>query len=132
MRRVFIYGAGEAGIIVLNEIKKHPEELIDVIGFIDDDKNKIGKSVQGFKVLGGKQSLKKYIRELGVNEVIIVMPSISKEVLKEIVKTCKSEKIKLLIVPSPMEITEGTVRFDQIKTLDLADLLNREEVKIHS
>ncbi|MBA7532020.1 hypothetical protein ES705_24246 [subsurface metagenome] len=58
------------------------------------------------------------------------MPSIAKKVIKEIVKTCISEKVKLLIVPSTMEIIEGTVRFDQIKALDLADLLEREEVTI--
>ncbi len=132
MRRALIYGAGEAGIMVLNEIKKHPEEHIEVSGFIDDDKNKIGKNNQGLKVLGGKHCLKNIVKELGINEIIIAMPSISKKVIKEIVKTCKSEKVKLLIVPSTMEIIEGTVRFDQIKALDLADLLDREEVKIHS
>ena len=47
MRRALIYGAGEAGIMVLNEIKKHPEEHIEVPGFIDDDKNKIRKNIQG-------------------------------------------------------------------------------------
>ena len=132
MRQVLIYGAGEAGIMVLNEIKKHPEENIKVFGFIDDDKNKIGQNIQNLKVLGGKCSMPKLIRSLDINEIIIAMPSISKEVIKDIVKTCKSEKVKLLIVPSTMEIIEGTVRFDQIKSLDLADLLDREEVKIHS
>ncbi len=132
MRKVLIYGAGEAGVMVLNEIKKHPEENIEVFGFFDDDKNKIGKNIHDLKVMGGKLLLKKKIRELRINEVIIAMPSISKKVIKEIVKICKSEKIKLLIVPSTMEIIEGTVRFDQIKTLDLADLLDRDEIKIQS
>jgi FlaA1/EpsC-like NDP-sugar epimerase len=132
MRNVLIYGAGEAGTIVFNEINKHPEERIRVFGFIDDDKNKIGKSIKNVQVLGGKSDLKKLIKKLDIDEVIIAMPSIAKNVIKEIVKTCKSEKVKLLIVPSTMEIIEGTVRFDQIKTLDLADLLDRDEVRIHS
>lgn len=132
MRRVLICGAGEAGIMVMNEIRRHPEEHIEVVGFIDDDIKKIGKSIQGLKVFGGKLKLKECIRNLNINEVIIAMPSISKKVIKGIVKTCKAEKVKLLIVPSTMEIIEGAVRFDQIKQLDLADLLDRDEVRINS
>jgi FlaA1/EpsC-like NDP-sugar epimerase len=132
MRRVFIYGAGEAGVMVLNEIQRHPEEGIEVIGFFDDDRKKIGSYIQGVMVHGGKSELKWYIRSLDVNEVIIAMPSTTKNVIKEIVKICKNEKVKLLIVPSTLEIIEGVVRFDQIKQLDLADLFDREEVRVES
>lgn len=131
-RRVLIYGAGEAGVMVLDEIKKHPDENIEVTGFIDDSREKIGTLIQGIEVFGGKQTLKTVIRGSGVNEVIIAMPSISRDGIKDIVRICKSEKIKLLIVPSTREIIEGIVRFDQIKNLDISDLLDREEVKIHS
>jgi FlaA1/EpsC-like NDP-sugar epimerase len=130
MRRVLIYGAGEAGIMVLEEILKRPEEKIGVFGFVDDDPAKIGRRVQGVKVLGGKRDLVGWIRNFDINEVIIAMPSIQKRAIRDVVKVCMSEKVKLLVVPSTREIIEGAVRFDQIKSLDLADLLDREEVRV--
>jgi len=132
MRKALIYGAGEAGAMVLGEILRHPDECILVEGFIDDDRKKAGKNILGVKVLGGREILKQKIDELSITEVIIAMPSISKNVIREVVRICKSRKVKLLIVPSTMEIIEGVVRFDQIKSLDLSDLLDREELEIDS
>jgi FlaA1/EpsC-like NDP-sugar epimerase len=130
MRKVLIYGAGEAGAMVLDEIKKRPVENISVLGFIDDDTTKSGICIGGARVLGGYPVLQETIRERRVNEVIIAMPSIEKQVIKRIVRVCRSEKVKLLIVPSTREIIEGTVRFHQLKEVDPSDLLVREEVEI--
>ncbi len=130
MRRVLIYGAGEAGVMVLKEIIKRPAENISVLGFIDDNGMKLGSLIEGIEVLGGRAVLRKVIREHSVNEVIIAMPSIGKPIIKQIVRVCRSEKVKLLIVPSTREIIEGTVRFHQLKEIDLSDLLEREEVRI--
>jgi len=132
MRNVLIYGAGEAGREVLREIKAHPEEGIKVLGFIDDDDEKKNRIYEGVRVLGGRGILRDAISTLKVSEIIIAMPSIEKECLRDIVRVCKAERIKLLIVPSTMDIIEGSVRFDQIKNLDLADLLDREEVKVNT
>jgi FlaA1/EpsC-like NDP-sugar epimerase len=132
MRRVLIFGAGEAGEMVLHEIRRRPEENIEVLGFMDDDPAKRAASVVAVPVLGGRQHLSPVIRELDINEVIIAMPSIEKQIVREIVRTCRREKVKLLIVPSTREIIEGSVRFEQIKSIHPADLLDREEVIIES
>jgi FlaA1/EpsC-like NDP-sugar epimerase len=132
MRRVLIFGAGEAGEMVLQEIRRRPAENIEVLGFMDDDPGKQTRSVGSVPVLGGRQQLSMVIHDLEVNEVIIAMPSIEKKIVREIVRTCRREKVKLLIVPSTREIIEGSVRFEQIKTIHPADLLDREEVIIES
>ncbi len=125
-----IYGAGEAGRMVLEEIIRHPDENIDVVGFFDDDMNKHGKIINGKRVFGGRSRLKSVLKKKKVEEIIIAMPSISKDNIKEIVAICKSEKVSLLIVPSTMEIIKGDVKFDQIKRLDLSDLLDRKEADL--
>ncbi len=130
MRRVLIYGAGEAGEMVLHEIEKHREEKIEVVGFIDDDSAKAGLLVGGVSVLGGKEALRHTIRKLDINEVIIAMPSTQKQVVREIVRICISERVKLLIVPSTWEILEGSVRFNQIRGIDPADLMDREKIRL--
>ena len=132
MRRVLIYGAGEAGEMVLEEISKRPQENIDVQGFMDDDEAKLGTSIRDVPVLGGRKNLQKAIRSHAINEIIIAMPSIAKTAVREIVRTCKKEKVKLLIVPSTREIIEGNVNYEQIKNIHPADLLDREEVHIES
>ena len=132
MRRVLIYGAGEAGEMVLAEIRRRPEENIEVQGFMDDDAAKLGTSRGNVPVYGGRKNLRKVIRAHAINEVIIAMPSIAKTAIREIVRTCKQEKVKLLIVPSTREIIEGNVSYEQIKSIHPADLLDREEVRIES
>jgi FlaA1/EpsC-like NDP-sugar epimerase len=130
MRKVLICGAGEAGNMVLEEILKHPEENIEVVGFIDDDPGKAGISLHGKRVLGGRSKLSECIESYKIKEVIIAMPSIPKVIIRDIVRICRAKKVKLLIVPSTIEIIEGFVHFNQIKKLDLSDLLEREEVSI--
>jgi FlaA1/EpsC-like NDP-sugar epimerase len=132
MRRVLIYGAGEAGEMVLGEVNKRPEENIRVLGFLDDNPSKHCTSIRGISILGGKSVLGAKIRELSINEVIIAMPSIEKNIIRDIVRICMSEKVKLLIVPSTREIIDGSVSFDQLKRIDLSDLLEREEVDVQS
>ena len=131
MRRVMIYGAGEAGRMVLAEIRRHREDEFQVIGFFDDDPSKKGKLIDGLEVFGGMDKIRELIKRYRINEVIISMPSISKKVIKEIVAHCKAERVSVLIVPSTMEIIRGTVRYDQIKKLDLSDLLEREEINLN-
>jgi len=132
MRRVLIYGAGEAGEMVLQEIRQRPEENIVVLGFMDDDNAKQGRSVAHVPVRGGKDHLSAVIRELDINEVIIAMPSIRKPVIREVARICKRERVKLLIVPSTRAIIEGRVSYEQIKIIHPADLLEREEAHIES
>ncbi len=127
MRRILIYGAGEAGKMVLEEIVKHPEENFKVLGFLDDDGKKHGSKIDGVPVLGGRESIVDVVKKYRIDEIIISMPSISKKNIREIVSQCKAARVSLLIVPSTLEIIKGRVRFDQIKRLDLADLLDRKE-----
>jgi FlaA1/EpsC-like NDP-sugar epimerase len=132
MRRVLIYGAGVAGEMVLDEIRRRPQEKIDVQGFLDDDAAKKGSVLHDVPVLGGRKELQNAIRSRAINEIIIAMPSIEKMAIREIVRICKKERVKLLIVPSTREIIEGNVSYEQIKNIHPADLLDREEVYIES
>lgn len=130
MVSALIYGAGEAGRMVLAELRDRPREKRVVRGFLDDDPSKHGAVVDGVRVLGGLADLPGLIQRHGVAQVIIAMPSVEKGVVRSIVRTCVSRRVKLLIVPSTREIIEGSVRFHQIKQIDPGDLLQREQVRI--
>ena len=74
LKRVLIIGAGDAGVLVLNELRKHKELGYKVVAFIDDDKNKVGTEILGIPVVGGKEKIISAISEFRIDEVILAMP----------------------------------------------------------
>ena len=94
-RRVLIYGAGDAGELLLRELLNNRELRYAPIGFMDDDPNKHGKLIHGFRVFGGNGSLAKIISEQQVEQVLISTPRISAERIAEIWSECDARNIEL-------------------------------------
>jgi FlaA1/EpsC-like NDP-sugar epimerase len=128
--KVLIIGAGEAGLSVLREIRNHPEKGYLPIGFIDDDSEKIGKSIHGLDVLGSTHELTYLARKLQIDEVVIAMPSASGSKIREIVQQCEYKGCKFKIVPSLHAILDGHAKISQIREVCVEDLLNRSTSRI--
>ena len=94
-RRVLIYGAGDAGELLLRELLNNRELHYAPVGFIDDDPNKHGKLIHGFRVFGGNGSLPRIITEQQVEQVLISTPRISTERIAEIWSECDARNIAL-------------------------------------
>ncbi len=94
-RRVLIYGAGDAGELLLRELLNNRELRYAPIGFIDDDPSKHGKLIHGFRVFGGNGSLAKIIDDQQVEQVLISTPRISAERIGEIWSECDARNIEL-------------------------------------
>jgi UDP-GlcNAc:undecaprenyl-phosphate GlcNAc-1-phosphate transferase len=94
-RRVLIYGAGDAGELLLRELLNNRELRYAPVGFIDDDASKHGKLIHGFRVFGGNGSLAKIISEQQVEQVLISTPRISAERIGEIWSECDARNIEL-------------------------------------
>jgi len=94
-RRVLIYGAGDAGELLLRELLNNRELRYAPVGFIDDDASKHGKLIHGFRVFGGNGSLAKIISEQQVEQVLISTPRISTERIGEIWSECDARNIEL-------------------------------------
>lgn len=131
-RKVLIVGAGEAGIMILNEIKSHPELNYDLVGFIDDDINKLDKNIQDIKVLGTRENLPVIISNHKVEEIIIAMPSAEGGVIRSTINICQNCKTSFKIVPGLWEIINGNVTIHQIRHINEIDLLGRETVNIET
>lgn len=131
-RKLLIVGAGEAGVMVLNEMSSHPELNYDPIGFIDDDINKQGKNIGGIKVLGMRENLPGIIFDHKVQEVIIAMPSAQGGVIRSTINICQDCKTNFKIVPCLWEIINGNVTLNQIRQVNEIDLLGRETVSIET
>ncbi len=123
--KVLIVGAGEAGIGVLREIRNHPEKGYLPVGFIDDDREKVGKSIQGLEVVGTTRELAYIVRKRQIDEIVIAMPSASGGKVREIVREHEYKGCKIKIVPSIHAILDGHVSISQIRDVRVEDLLNR-------
>lgn len=128
--KVLIIGAGDAGAMLLREIERYHIANRQVVGFIDDDKNKTGKILLGVKVLGTRNELVKIASEKGIDEIIIAMPSVKGKEIKAIINICKETNCKLKILPGLYEIIEGKVSISQLRPVEIEDLLGRDPVKL--
>lgn len=130
MSKLLIVGAGDAGALLIREIKKHKELKYKIIGLIDDENSKIGKSINGVKVIGTREDIVSIGNKYDVDEIILAIPSAALQTQKEILNICKKTKCKLKTVPGIYEIIDGKVNISKIRNVDIEDLLGREPVKL--
>jgi FlaA1/EpsC-like NDP-sugar epimerase len=129
-KRVLIVGAGEAGEIILREMIRNKEIKYNPIGLIDDDPSKIGSKIHGIKVLGDRTKIPAMVNRHGIDEIIISIPSARGSQIKCIIEQCVKTKAKFKTLPSLSEIINDQVSVNQIRDLDVEDILGREPVKI--
>lgn len=129
-KRVIIIGAGEAGVMVLREARNNPNANIEIIGFIDDDRNKKNRYIQGVSILGTRSDIASVVDKYGIHEIIIAIPSAKGEVIRSIISHCQIPSVKIRIVPGLQKILNGDL---EVKPRDIKpdDLLGRETVNIN-
>ncbi|MDD4753984.1 MAG: nucleoside-diphosphate sugar epimerase/dehydratase [Desulfitobacteriaceae bacterium] len=129
-KRVLVVGAGDAGVLVIKELKAHYNGSINIVGFIDDDLNKQKMIVQGIAVLGVRNDIPELVNKHEVEEIIIAMPSAGGRVIRETVSLCRDTKAKVKILPGVYDIIDGKVQVSKIRDVQVEDLLGREPVKV--
>jgi len=130
---VLIYGAGEAGVLLVKESRINPNFLYRIVGFLDDNPNKKGGKVYGLKVLGGLEDVEKIIEKNDVSKIIISMPSAEQSKISNILKELnKLKDISVKILPNVDNLIEEGNLSTQLRNIKLEDLLGREEIKINT
>jgi len=126
---VIIYGAGEAGIITKRTLDRDAAIKYNVIGFVDDDERKHGRSLEGVFIF--KQSrLQELIKTNDVEFVIISIQDISPKKKNQITDICLINNARVLHVPPPSKWINGALSFNQIKSIKIEDLLERDPIKL--
>lgn len=128
--KTLIFGAGDAGTLLAREFAKHPELGCAIVGFIDDDPQKMGYRIAGKPVLGGRNDMARIVQEHGVSNLVIAMPSAQSTVIREIVNTGQALGLRLKTLPGLFELVNGKVSVTQIRDVQIEDLLGREEVRV--
>ncbi len=128
--RILIVGAGDAGEVISREIIRRPD-LGELVGFVDDDKEKIGKRIHNIKVLGGIEGINNILEKEQVNTVIIAIPTASGKQIRRIIDNIKNKEVKIKILPGLYELVDGKVSVSRIREVRIEDLLGREPVELN-
>jgi len=126
--RVLIAGAGDAGAMILREMMGNATLGYKVVGLVDDDPTKRRFSLYGVPVLGGRSDIPAIIEKHGVEEVIIAMPTAPGTEIRDIVRICETAGIQPHTIPGIYELLDGTVTLNQLRNVEIEDLLRREPV----
>ena len=127
---VLIFGAGFFGVTTERSISREANGKYKVVGFIDEDPQKIGKKIGGLTIYGYDE-LPHIIEGKEVNFVIIAINDISTEKRNQITDTCLQYNTKTLIVPPMERWINGELSFKQIKKIQIEKLLERDPIKIN-
>ncbi len=124
-RRVLIVGAGAAGALIVKELQNNLQLGIVPIGFVDDDPGKIRKRIYGLPIFGPLTDIPHLVKHHHIDEVVIAMPTAPGKVVREVVQQCRNVKVPSKTVPALYDILRGTARIEDVRNVQLEDLLRR-------
>lgn len=129
-KNVLIVGAGNAGYLIAQDIIQSggPRKIV---GFVDDDPDKQGKRLGGFKVLGDRYAIAELVDAYEVEEILIAIPSLHPEQLQEIANICSVSGCKVQILPEFLRnLSAGALSVRELRPLNIEDLLGRENIEL--
>ena len=128
-RRALVAGAGAAGGLIVRELLDNPQLGLVPVGFIDDDTTKHKHRLANVPVLGPVSQLKDFVRRLGIDEVIVAMPSAPGRVIREVVQFASDAGARTRTVPGIYEILSGSKAVSSLRPVEIQDLLRREPIQ---
>ncbi len=129
-RRVVIYGAGSAGVMLLRETRAGAKHLYKVCGFVDDDPGKGHSSIQGVPVLGTGAQLPQLVRKAKADKILIAIPSATGAEMTAILKNCSEAAVPYKTIPTLTDVINGQGIASQIRNVAVEDLLGRNAVQL--
>ena len=126
---VIIYGAGESGIITKRTLDRDAAVRYKVVGFIDDDEKKKGRSLEGVFIFSSDK-LQELITENQVESVILSIQNLLPAKKNSIIDACLKYGVRVLNVPPVAKWINGELSFNQIKSINIEELLERDPIKL--
>ena len=128
-QRVLVMGAGDAGAMIVRELRQNPHLGLEVVGFVDDDPDKREARIHGVPVLGNRAALPDLVQSYGIQQVVIAMPTAPGKVIREIVVMCERANVPAKTMPGMYELLGGKVRVSQLRDVQIEDLLRRDPIQ---
>ena len=126
--RVMVIGAGQAGQMLIRDMKATKQVTDKVVCFIDDDQNKWGRNIEGVPIVGGRDDILLNVEKYQVTKIFITIPSATVEEKKDIINICKETSCELKQLPGLYQLVLGQVSVSAMKDVSVEDLLGREPI----
>lgn len=132
VENVLIFGAGNMGTTTLNLLRNDTRKKVKVVAFADDNPNRIGKLINGYKIISMDRLTKEFVEKLKIDSIIIALDDNNKDRLSKISSQIEPFPVKLKIMPTSAKLMSGKVATRQLRTLKIDDLLGREAIKLEN
>ena len=131
IKRVMVIGAGDAGNMIIREIRSSQNLHSKVVCVIDDDKKVHGLFIQGVKIIGGRDMIVEMAKKNKIDEIFIAIPSVGASERKKIYDICKETKCTLKTIPGMYQLINEEVRLSDLREVQIEDLLGRDTIDIN-
>ncbi|MEL6441905.1 MAG: polysaccharide biosynthesis protein [Cyanobacteria bacterium J06621_8] len=130
--RVLIMGAGDAGVSILQEMRRNAKLGLFPVAFVDDDPQKLGLNIRGLSVIGNRYQIPEIIAAQNIRQVVIAMPTASGKAVREIVDVCQGIGVKVTTLPATNEILDLNNQIIPLREVKIEDLLRRASIQTDS
>ena len=128
--RVMIIGAGDSGSVLIKELKNSTHTNQIPVCVIDDNANKIGRSLFGVPIVGGRNDIIEKAAEYNIDTIIFAIPTASGANRKAILNIAKETGCKLRTIPGMYQLAKGEVSISRVRNVELNDLLGRDPITV--
>ena len=125
-----IVGAGAAGTLLVRQMLMHPKMRMMPVAFVDDDPEKQRKDIYGVRILGTTKDIEKIVQHMGITKVVIAMPSLPNKKLNEVYDVARKTGAQCVILPNIDEVMSGNLHVQQLRNVEIEDLLGRDPVEL--
>lgn len=126
---VMLIGAGNAGQMILRDIRLANETHDRVVCLIDDNPNKWGRYIDGVPIVGGRDDILQSVDKYNVDKIYIAIPSASAEQKRDIIDICKETGCEMKLLPGMYQFVLGQIKVSSMKDVSVEDLLGREPIR---
>ena len=126
--RVMVIGAGDAGQMIIRDLKTSDKLNDKAVCIIDDNRNKWGRYIDGVPIVGGRESILENVQNYGVTKIFLAIPSLPGEDRKEILGICNETGCELKQLPGLYQFMTGQITVSAMKDVAIEDLLGRETI----
>ena len=125
-----IVGAGAAGTLLVRQMLMHPAMRMDPIAFVDDDPDKLRKDIYGVRIFGAIKDIERIVDTMGITKVVIAMPSLPIKKLNEVYDVARKTGAECVILPNIDDVMSGNLHVQQLRNVEIEDLLGRDPVHL--
>ena len=129
---IMVIGAGDAGQMIIRDVKNHASSSTRVVCIIDDNTNKAGRYIEGIPVVGGRDDILSSVKKYNVDEIYYAIPTSTNTQKKEILNICRETGCLIKVLPGIQQIVNGDVSINMLKNVAIEDLLGRDTIIVNN